>query len=106
MIVNPKTIRKIMRLHGLHGLPGMGKRFRSKANIATAADLVERRFDRPAPDQLWVTDITEHPGGQGVLLCVLEVFSRRVVGWSIDSHQATRYTKVTRRGPDPPRHQG
>jgi putative transposase len=91
VIVNPKTVRKIMRLHGLHGLPGLSKRFRSKANIATTADLVERRFDRPAPDQLWVTDITEHPTREGKLYCcvVLEVFSRRVVGWSIDSHQAT-----------------
>jgi putative transposase len=91
VIVNRKTVRKIMRLHGLRGLPGSSKRFRSKANIATAADLVQRRFDRPAPDQLWVTDITEHPTREGKLYCcvVLDVFSRRVVGWSIDSHQAT-----------------
>jgi putative transposase len=65
VIVNRKTVRKIMRLHGLHGLPGLSKRFRRKANIATTADLVERRFDRPAPDQLWVTDITEHPTREG-----------------------------------------
>jgi putative transposase len=91
VIVNPKTVRKIMRLHGLYGLPGSRKLFRSKANKATAADLVERRFDRPAPDQLWVTDITEHPTREGKVYCcvVLDVFSRRVVGWSIDSHQAT-----------------
>jgi len=59
--------------------------------MATTADLVERRFDRPAPDQLWVTDITEHPTREGKVDCcvVLEVFSRRVVGWAIDSHQAT-----------------
>jgi putative transposase len=80
VIVNPKTVRKIMRLHGLRGLPGSSKRFRSKANIATAADLVQRRFDRPAPDQLWVTDITEHPTREGKVYCcvVLDVFSRRV----------------------------
>ena len=91
VIVNRKTVRKIMRLNGLHGLPGPRKGFRSKANIVTTADLVERRFDRPAPDQLWVTDITEHPTREGKLYCcvVLDVFSRRVVGWSIDSHQAT-----------------
>jgi putative transposase len=90
VIVNRKTVRKIMRLNGLHGLPGPRKGFRSKANIATTADLVERRFDRLAPDQLWVTDITEHPTREGKLYCcvVLDVFSRRVVGWSIDSHQA------------------
>jgi putative transposase len=90
VIVNRKTVRKIMRLHGLHGLPRLSKRFRSKANIATTADLVERRFDRPAPDQLWVTDITEHPTREGKVYCcvVLDVSSRRVVGWAIDSHQA------------------
>jgi Integrase core domain len=65
--------------------------FRSKANMATAADLVERRFDRPVPDQLWVTDITEHPTREGKVSCcvVLDVFSHRVVGWAIDGHQAT-----------------
>ena len=68
-----------------------GRASGSKANMATTADLVERRFDRPAPDQLWVTDITEHPTREGKVYCcvVLDVFSRRVVGWSIDSHQAT-----------------
>lgn len=91
LVVNRKTVRKIMRLEGLSGLPGSRKTFRSKANIATAADLVERRFARPQPDQLWVTDITEHPTREGKLYCcvVLDAFSRRVVGWSIDSHQAT-----------------
>jgi putative transposase len=59
VVVNRKTVRKIMRIQGLHGLPGARKTFRSKAPMATAADLVERQFDRPAPDQLWVTDITE-----------------------------------------------
>jgi putative transposase len=91
VIVNRKTVRKIMRLHGLRGLPGARKGFRRKANMATAADLVQRQFERPAPDQLWVTDITEHPTREGKLYCcvVLDVFSRRVVGWAIDTHQAT-----------------
>jgi putative transposase len=109
VVVNRKTVRKIMRLHGLHGLPGSRKLFRSKANKATAADLVERCFDRPAPDQLWVTDITEHPTREGKVYCcvVLDVFSRRVVGWAIDSHQATPLVTnalgmaITNRNPGP-----
>jgi transposase InsO family protein len=86
VIVNRKTVRKIMRLQGLHGLPGSRKTIRGKATMATAADLVERQFARPAPDQLWVTDITEHPTREGKVYCcvVLDVFSRRVVGWSSD----------------------
>ena len=52
-----------------------------------AADLVDRDFTRPGPNQLWVTDITEHPTREGKLYCavVLDSFSRRVVGWSIDA---------------------
>jgi hypothetical protein len=49
-----------MRAQGLHGLPGARKSFRRKATMATIADLVERRFDRPAPDQLWVADMERH----------------------------------------------
>jgi hypothetical protein len=81
VIVNHKTVRKIMRAQGLHGLPGARKSFRRKANMATTADLVERRFARPDPDQLWVTDITEHPTREGKVYCcvVLDVFSRRSV---------------------------
>jgi len=55
--------------------------------MATAAALVERRFGRDDPDRLWVTDITEHPTREGKVYraVVLDVWSRRVVGWSIDA---------------------
>src|SRR4030095_15271699 len=97
VVVNRKTVRKIMRAQGLHGLPGAGKSFRRKANTATTADLAERRFDRPAPDQLWVTDITEHPTREGKLYCcvVLDVFSRRVVGWALDRRGTAGVDKGT-----------
>ena len=38
---------------------------------------------------MWVTDITEHPTREGKVYCaaVLDAFSRRIVGWSIDSRQ-------------------
>ena len=47
----------------------------------------DRQFSRSGPNQLWVTDITEHPTREGKLSCavVLDSFSRRVVGWSIDA---------------------
>ncbi|MEU4538485.1 DDE-type integrase/transposase/recombinase [Streptosporangium sp. NPDC023825] len=57
--------------------------------MPTAADLVEHRFARGVPNELWVTGITEHPTREGKVCCcvVLDVYSRRVVGWSIDSTQ-------------------
>ena len=48
---------------------------------------MDRQFARDGPDQLWVTDITEHPTREGKVYCavMLDTFSRRVVGWAIDS---------------------
>ncbi|WAU78465.1 DDE-type integrase/transposase/recombinase (plasmid) [Streptomyces sp. Qhu-G9] len=45
-------------------------------------------------DQLWVTDITEHPTFEGKVYCavVLDTFSRRVVGWSIDASPTAALT--------------
>ncbi len=52
-----------------------------------ATDLVERNVTRAGPNQLWVTDITEHPTKAGkVYRCViLDTYSRCVIGWSIDA---------------------
>jgi putative transposase len=82
------TIELLMRRAAIKGLPG-SRRPRPKHQTPTAADLVHRQFARAAPDQLWVTDITEHPTREGKVYCavVLDAFARRVVGWSIDSSQ-------------------
>ena len=52
-----------------------------------AKDLLDRQFSRSEPNQLWVTDITEHHTREGKVYCavVLDAYSRRVVGWSIDA---------------------
>ncbi|WP_158842339.1 DDE-type integrase/transposase/recombinase [Saccharothrix deserti] len=54
-----------------------------------AADLVDHDFVRDAPNQLWIPDVTEHRTREGKVYCavVLDAFSRKVVGWSIDSRQ-------------------
>jgi len=84
--VGHNAVEMLMRRVGLQGLPNK-RRFRTKVQVATATDLVERSFSRSDPDQLWVTDITEHRTREGKVYCsvVLDAFSRRVVGWSIDS---------------------
>ena len=86
LVVGHTAIELLMRRAGLAGVSGR-PRFRRIPHVATASDLVERRFGRDEPDRLWVTDITEHPTREGKLYCavVLDVWSRRVVGWSIDA---------------------
>jgi transposase InsO family protein len=86
MQVGNGAVELLMRRAGLEGLTGR-PRFRRIANVATASDRVERSFGRSERDQLWVTDITEHPTREGKVYCavVLDAWSRRVVGWSIDS---------------------
>lgn len=55
-------------------------------------DLVQRDFTATGPNQLWLTDITEHPTGQGKLyLCAIkDAFSGRIVGYSIDTRMKAR----------------
>jgi len=86
LVVGHNAVEMLMHRAGIQGITGR-PRFRRVANVATANDLVERQFRRDDPDRLWVTDITEHPTREGKIYCavVLDVFSRRVVGWSIDA---------------------
>ncbi len=55
-------------------------------------DLVQRRFTADGPNRLWLTDITEHWTGEGKLyLCAIkDVFSNRIVGYSIDDRTTAR----------------
>ena len=88
---NRKAVSAIMRRLGLHGLPARKTTRRGpQSDGAAAHDLVLRQFASAAPDRLWMTDITEHPTREGKLYCcvVLDAYSRRVVGWSIDNQQA------------------
>jgi transposase InsO family protein len=69
-------------------------------------DLVRRDFTASGPNQLWLTDITEHPTDQGKLyLCAIkDAWSGRIVGYSIDGRMKARlavnalHNAVTRRG--------
>jgi putative transposase len=70
-------------------------------------DLVRREFTAPAPNRLWLTDITEHPTAEGKLyLCaVKDACSKRIVGYSIDERMTSELAvnalrnAVARRGP-------
>ncbi len=83
-------IELLMARAGIKGLPG-NRRPRPKHQTPTAGDLIGRKFAQTEPNRLWVTDITEHHTREGKVFCavVLDVYSRRVVGWSIDSTQTS-----------------
>jgi putative transposase len=89
--VGHNAVGDIMRQLGLKGLPRRRLPRGAKLSRVTSLDLVGRKFRRDRPNELWVTDITEHPTREGKVYCcvVLDTFSRKVVGWSIDSSQTT-----------------
>ena len=91
IIAGHNAVAAIMRELGIKGLPNRRMPRGARVGNVRCGDLVRRDFRREAPDQLWMTDITEHPTGEGKIYCcvVLDAFSRRVVGWAIDSTQTT-----------------
>jgi len=79
------TVERLMRELGLAGAR-RGKRRRTTVPdpaAARPADLVQRRFHRPAPDRLWVADFTYVPTWSGMVYVafVIDAYSRRIVGW-------------------------
>lgn len=55
--------------------------------LPPATDLVNRKFKREAVNELWVTDITEHPARKGKVFCaaVFDVCSLKIFDWAIHS---------------------
>ncbi len=91
--VGRKRIARLMRQAGLHGVSrrkGCRTTIRN-GDACPAPDLVERNFTVTAPDQLWVADITYIPTWAGFLYLavVLDAFSRRIVGWAMETHLRT-----------------
>lgn len=85
---------RVERLMVLAGLQGVHRRKSGHAGGRSPAvfdDHVKRQFVADALDKLWVTDITQHRTGEGWVYCaaVIDVYSRRCVGWSIADHLRT-----------------
>lgn len=89
--VSHNAVESIMRELGIKGLPRRRRPKGARLAQVVSLDLVRRSFRRGRPNELWLTDITEHPTREGKVYCcvVLDTFSRCVVGWSIDSTQTT-----------------
>ena len=85
--VGRKRVERLMRLRGLSGL--VPKRYRRTTirvpGVRVADDLVDRNFLVAAPNQLWCADIKYVRTWQGWLYlgAVMDLYSRRIVGWSM-----------------------
>jgi len=84
---------RIARLMAASGIVGVRGRRRIRTTIpakkpAPFADLVKRRFKAARPNELWCGDLTYVHTGEGFLYAatVIDVFSRRVIGWAIATH--------------------
>lgn len=92
LAVGRGRIERLMRLASLQGVHHRRWRRGPGGRLpAVFEDHVKRRFVADAPDKLWVTDITQHMTGEGWVYCaaVIDVYSRRCVGWSIADHLRT-----------------
>jgi putative transposase len=88
--------KRVARLLKQAGLRGVSRRKWPRTTIRDvqarpAPDLVQRQFSSDGPNQLWVADITYIPTGAGTLYLavVIDVWSRRVIGWAMEPHLQT-----------------
>jgi transposase InsO family protein len=83
-----KRVARLMRDAGLVGVHARRRWRRGRPDVAPAPDLVNRRFDPPGPDRVWAADVTQFRTGEGWLYLagVVDLYSRRVVGWAM-SHR-------------------
>jgi putative transposase len=91
--VGKKRVARLMRAAGIVGVSrrrGVMTTRRDR-DARPAPDLVDRNFTADHPNQLWVADITYIPTAAGFLYLavVLDAFSRRIVGWAMETHLRT-----------------
>jgi transposase InsO family protein len=87
-------VQRLMRQHGIQGAKRRGKPWRTTIPDPDAhrrPDLVGRDFTAVEPDRLWVGDLSYLRCWEGMVYFafVLDVFSRRVVGWQLAGHMRT-----------------
>jgi putative transposase len=91
--VGKRRVERTMRALALVGRPTRRFRVTTKADAghSKAPNLLGRDFTASRPNERWVTDITYAWTAEGwcYLAVVIDLFSRAVVGWSVDAHLAT-----------------
>jgi putative transposase len=87
-----KRVERLMRKSGLRGcMRGRRRGTTHRGKRALAEDLLKRNFAATEVDRVWVADITYVATAEGFLYLafILDVHSRRIVGWAMESHLRT-----------------
>jgi transposase InsO family protein len=89
--ISRKRVARLMRLQRLQGRHLRQFKGPHTFTYVSIPDLLDRRFDPKAPDRVWASDITYVPTAQGwaFLAVVIDLHSRRVVGWATAAHMRT-----------------
>ncbi len=95
--VSRGRVERLMRRHGIRALAR--RRFRptttdSRHTLPIAPNLLQQTFTAFVPNRVWLADITYIPAGEGwlYLAAVLDLATRKVVGWSMRDHMRTELT--------------
>jgi putative transposase len=95
--VSRGRVERLMRRHGIRALAR--RRFRpsttdSRHPLPIAPNLLQQQFTVSVPNRVWLADITDIPTGEGWLdlAAVLDLATRKVVGWAMRNHMRTELT--------------
>jgi putative transposase len=95
--VSRKRVARLMRQHGIRARAP--RRYRvcttdSKHSLPVAENLLDQNFVADRPDHVWLADITYIPTAEGwlYLAVVLDLFTRKVVGWAMRDHLRAELT--------------
>jgi putative transposase len=87
-------IERLMHRHGIRAIMACRRRARttdSRHDLPIAPNLLDRNFTAAAPNRIWLADITYIETDQGwlYLATVMDLYSRRIVGWAMADHLRT-----------------
>jgi transposase InsO family protein len=92
--VSRGRIERLMRQHGIRAIMARPRRVRttdSRHDLPIAPNLLQRNFTAAAPNRIWLADITYIETDQGWLYlpAVMDLYSRRIIGWAMQDHLRT-----------------
>jgi len=87
-VASENRVQRLCSLQRIWSVHSKKRGLNRKPGPPVHDDLVQRDFTASGVNELWLTDISEHPTGEGKLyLCAIkDVFSNRIVGYSMDAH--------------------